>query len=63
MKSSMQFNSEKVGPVNRQGNTEQQIPLVDSSQLFVKSNEIMIRHKGTVYRLRITRNDKLIMNK
>ncbi len=38
-------------------------PLVDSSELFGKGNEILIRHQGTIYRLRITRNDKLIMNK
>ncbi|HBG28870.1 MAG TPA: hemin uptake protein HemP [Phycisphaerales bacterium] len=37
--------------------------LLESSQLFGSDNEIMIRHQGSVYRLRITRNGKLIMNK
>ncbi|OQY07575.1 MAG: hypothetical protein B6I25_01560 [Planctomycetales bacterium 4572_13] len=41
----------------------QRVPVVESSRLFGKSNEIMIRHEGAVYRLRITRNGKLIMNK
>ena len=59
----MQSNLEKDEPVSRYSNTEQQIPMIDSSQLFGKSNEIMIRHEGAVYRLRITRNGKLIMNK
>ncbi len=39
------------------------IPVIDSSQLFGKGNEIMIQHDGAIYRLRITRNGKLIMNK
>jgi len=54
---------EKDKPVSRCSSTEQQMPLIDSSQLFGKSNEIMIRHGGAVYRLRITKNGKLIMNK
>ena len=37
--------------------------LYESPQLFGSRNEIMIRHKGEIYRIRITRNDKLIMNK
>lgn len=40
-----------------------QIPIMDSSLLFSKSNEIAIRHAGCVYRLRITKNNKLIMTK
>ncbi|MCD4831844.1 MAG: hemin uptake protein HemP [Anaerohalosphaeraceae bacterium] len=51
-----QFDLGKDGPA-------QQIPMIESSQLFGKSSEIMIRHEGAVYRLRITRNGKLIMNK
>ena len=37
--------------------------LLESSQLFGRNNEVTIRHKGSVYRLRITKNGKLIMNK
>ena len=55
MKSSMQFNSEKDVPVVPKADAVQQVLLIDSSQLFGKSNEIMIRHEGAVYRLRITR--------
>ena len=39
-------------------------PLVfDSACLFQGRNEVMIRHHGDIYRLRITRNGKLILNK
>ena len=39
-------------------------PLVfDSDSLFQGRNEIMIQHHGDIYRLRITRNGKLILNK
>ena len=37
--------------------------LLESSQLFGRNNEVMISHEGSIYRLRITRNGKLIMNK
>lgn len=43
--------------------TQQHTRILESSQLFGDNNEIMIRHEGSVYRLRITRNGKLIMNK
>lgn len=43
--------------------SQQQIPLFSSPELFGDKNEIMICHKGEVYKIRITRNDKLIMNK
>lgn len=56
MENPNKFDPKKDKPV-------QQVPVIESSQLFEESNEIMIRHKGAVYRLRITRNGKLIMNK
>jgi hemin uptake protein HemP len=31
--------------------------------LFQGAQEILIRHKGDLYHLRITRNDKLILTK
>ena len=37
--------------------------LYDSLDLFGNQCEIKIRHKGEMYRIRITRNGKLIMNK
>lgn len=34
-----------------------------SQDLFRDSNELIIEHQGQEYRLRLTRNDKLILNK
>ena len=42
---------------------QKSIKLYNSPELFGNKNEIMICHKGDIYRVRITRNDKLIMNK
>lgn len=42
---------------------ERKVIMYDAHTLFKGRNEIVIRHKGEPYRLRITRNDKLIMNK
>lgn len=36
---------------------------VDSSALLRGSREVLIRHGGETYRLRHTRNDKLILTK
>ncbi len=38
-------------------------PLVDSDALLRGGREVLIRHGGEVYRLRHTRNDKLILTK
>ena len=35
----------------------------DSADLLRGEKEILIRHAGEVYRLRLTRNDKLILQK
>jgi len=35
----------------------------DSAQLFDGQKEVQIRHKGALYRLKITRQGKLILNK
>ena len=40
-----------------------QAPLFDSAALFGRQTEIGIAHAGVVYRLRITRQGKLILNK
>lgn len=40
-----------------------QTPVFDSKQLFGTSNEIGLVHEGTFYRLKITRQGKLILNK
>ena len=38
-------------------------PAVSAELLFGGAKEIVIRHQGDDYRLRITRNDKLILTK
>ncbi|MET4699725.1 hemin uptake protein HemP [Constrictibacter sp. MBR-5] len=37
--------------------------VIESNQLLSSGPEILIRHKGEFYRLRRTRNDKLILTK
>ena len=39
------------------------IRVLESGDLFRSANEIMIRHDGVIYRLKITRQGKLILNK
>ncbi len=39
------------------------VPVVDAQQLFGPSREICIKHAGVRYRLRITRRNKLILQK
>jgi hemin uptake protein HemP len=36
---------------------------IDSSRLLAGSREVVIDHAGQEYRLRLTRNDKLILTK
>lgn len=38
-------------------------PVIDSLHLLAGRNEVQIRHAGEVYRLRVTKNGKLILNK
>lgn len=45
----------------RVGVTEPKV--VDTADLFRGDSEIMIRHDGAIYRLKITRQGKLILNK
>jgi hemin uptake protein HemP len=37
--------------------------VVDSRDLFRGTKELQISHEGEVYRLRVTRNGRLILNK
>ena len=39
------------------------LPRLRSEDLFRSSHELIIEHQGQEYRLRLTRNDKLILNK
>jgi len=45
---------ERLGPA---------IPVVDSRDLLKGGNELVIRHAGDTYRLRLTRQNRLILNK
>lgn len=38
-------------------------PIYDSEALLQGTREVLIRHHGETYRLRLTRNDKLILHK
>lgn len=38
-------------------------PRIESRELFRQGRELIIVHQGQEYRLRLTRNDKLILNK
>lgn len=42
---------------------QQPRPRLKSEDLFRHGHEIVIDHHGEEYRLRLTRNDKLILNK
>ncbi|MGO4436573.1 hemin uptake protein HemP [Rhizobium sp. RAF56] len=37
--------------------------LIESADIFRGQNEILIRHAGAIYRMKITRQGKLILNK
>ncbi|AQZ53159.1 hemin uptake protein HemP [Martelella mediterranea] len=39
------------------------LPVLESETLFQGRNEIVIRHQGAEYRMKITRQGKLILNK
>ncbi|MCC2657338.1 MAG: hemP [Panacagrimonas sp.] len=59
----MQSSSAALGlprsPVHRPAS----LPRLRSEDLFRSSHELIIEHQGQEYRLRLTRNDKLILNK
>lgn len=49
---------------DRRDGTPREAPqVIESTSLFGDRQEIGIRHRGEVYRLRVTRNGKLILNK
>jgi hemin uptake protein HemP len=51
------------GPKPSKNLETESLPIYDSVDLLKGGREILIRHHGEVYRLRLTRNDKLILNK
>ncbi|TEU30378.1 hemin uptake protein HemP [Alkanindiges illinoisensis] len=44
-------------------NTAQTLPMLHSHNLFAMGREIRILHEGEEYRLRLTRNNRLILTK
>ena len=56
-------NSEEKQQSDNSRGDEKPPELFESHELFGNRSEIMIRHEGQLYRIRITRNGKLVMNK
>ena len=50
-------------PVERCDNAPPDSRTVSSESLLQGGNELQITHRGEVYRLRVTRSGKLILNK
>lgn len=48
---------------NRNNEPQQNLPMLHSSNLFALGREIRILHAGEEYRLRLTRNNRLILTK
>jgi hemin uptake protein HemP len=55
-----QGDASRGGPARTAAAAEQ---VLDSRTLFRDRTEIQIRHEGELYRLRLTRNGRLILNK
>ncbi|MCJ8146646.1 Hemin uptake protein hemP [Acinetobacter marinus] len=47
----------------RSNDTQHNLPMLHSSNLFALGREIRILHAGEEYRLRLTRNNRLILTK
>jgi hemin uptake protein HemP len=52
-----------IGKDKNIGREGPSLPKIDASQLLASSREIILVHKDTEYRLRLTSNDKLILTK
>ena len=48
---------------NRSHESQQALPMLHSNNLFALGREIRIMHAGEEYRLRLTRNNRLILTK
>ncbi|MFQ1045453.1 hemin uptake protein HemP [Acinetobacter sp. NIOH-H-8] len=47
----------------RNNDTQHTLPMLHSNNLFALGREIRIMHAGEEYRLRLTRNNRLILTK
>ena len=61
----MRLEAEKkdAGPAVAQRPADEAIPEYDTGTLFAGGREIVIRHAGADYRMKITKQGKLILNK
>jgi len=50
-------------PQDAAGNARLPRPRIASAELFRGARELVIDHRGEEYRLKLTRHDKLILNK
>ncbi len=59
--------TEQYHPVEKTDPVQQEAPsratVVNAQQLFAGKREVVIEHEGVQYRLRITRRNKLILQK
>jgi hemin uptake protein HemP len=51
------------GHAKQPGPAGEEAQVVDSSALFAGDTRLWIRHRGELYRLQLTRNDRLILVK
>jgi hemin uptake protein HemP len=57
------FSDDRVAVRSSVGSADPRVAEVDSIRLLQGQRELLIRHGGECYRLRHTRNDKLILTK
>ena len=50
-------------PSSGSGSAVSPIKIVSSAEILDGGSELQIEHKGMIYRLRVTRQDKLILTK
>lgn len=48
---------------NMASGTDRSVAIIDARTLFGSAKEVGIKHEGALYRLKITRQGKLILNK
>lgn len=58
-----EFPAQSQPPAKSQPESSSGLPLVQSTDLFRGHQEVLIQHDGETYRLRLTRNGKLILHK
>lgn len=59
----VELDNKHTGPSRPLERPEDAVPEYDTGTLFAGSREIVIRHAGADYRMKITKQGKLILNK